>query len=92
MKNLILLMAAKNPGIPEVPIGELITNVLNVIYFVLGIIAVIMIIIAGYNYMTADGDPQKAQKGLRTILYCAIGLVVVIFAFAITNFIAGGVK
>ena len=94
MKWLVLFAATIKGGgrdidIPEVTAGDLITNGLNILYFAIGLISVVMMIIAGYNYMTADGDPQKASKGLRTILYCAIGLVVAIFAFAITNFVAG---
>jgi hypothetical protein len=54
-------------------------------------VAVVMIIMAGYSYMTANGDPGKASKGLRTILFASIGLAVVIFAFAITNFVVGRV-
>ncbi|MCL2173847.1 hypothetical protein FWH58_00895 [Candidatus Saccharibacteria bacterium] len=76
--------------IPQMSIGDLIRNGLNVVYFVVGIIAVIMIIIAGYTYLTADGDPEKSKKGMRTIIYSFVGLVVVICAFAITNFMMGG--
>ena len=78
--------------IPKMPVSVLIRNGLNIIYFVGGLIAVVIMIIAGYSFLTADGDPQKAQKGMRTIIYCAIGLVVMISAFAITNFVLGRVE
>jgi len=83
------LMAIANPGIPEIKGGDLVVNGLNVIYFAAGVISVVIMIYAGYNYLLADGDPGKAQKGMRTIIYCAIGLVVVTCAFVITNFVAG---
>jgi multisubunit Na+/H+ antiporter MnhB subunit len=93
MNHLIWLFAQKqNADIPKISMSQLVVNGLNIVYFAIGMIAVVMIIMAGYSYMTADGDPGKAQKGLRTIIYCAIGLAVTIFAFAITNFIAGGVE
>ena len=78
-------------SVPTVSGGDLLTNGLNIVYFILGTISVIMMIIAGYQYLTANGDPQKAQRGMHTVIYCAIGLVVAISAFAITNFVAGGV-
>jgi hypothetical protein len=89
MKYFLLLAQINDANIPVISGGQLIANGLNIAYFVIGMIAVVMMIMAGYSYMTADGDPGKAQKGMRTIIYCAIGLVVVIFAFAITNFVAG---
>jgi cytochrome bd-type quinol oxidase subunit 2 len=79
----------KDADIPKISAGDLITNGLNIVYFVAGMVAVVMIIMAGYNYLTANGDSAKAQKAMSTIIQCAIGIVVVVFAFAITNFVAG---
>lgn len=62
-------------------------NILNVIIGITGIIAVIFIIIGGVQYMTSAGDAGKAKKARDTILYAVIGLVVVILAFAIVNFV-----
>jgi hypothetical protein len=96
---LVWLLAKINTGggsgevdVPKLSMTELVANVLNIIYFGVGVTAVIMIILAGINYMTANGDPSKAQKALRTIIYCSIGLAVVIFAFVLTNFVAGRIE
>ena len=77
-------------SIPKQDGTALMTNGLNMVYFVLGALAVIIIILAGYQYLTANGEPAKAQKAMQTILYAVIGLVVVVCAFAITNFVFGG--
>jgi hypothetical protein len=74
---------------PQIPLGILITNTLNIVYFIVGIVAVIIIIISGFQYLTSNGDPGKAQKALHTILDCAIGIAIALFAFAITSFVAG---
>ncbi len=66
-------------------------SILNVVYLVIGIIAVIMIIIGGISYATSQGDPGKVKKGKDTIMYGIIGLVIVLLAFAITNFILSNV-
>ncbi len=93
MKTIDFFAATLKQGgevdIPTVDGNTLLANLLNLVYFVLGIVAVIFIIMAGYRYLTSNGDPAKAQKAMQTILYAVIGLVVVVAAFAITNFVFG---
>lgn len=68
------------------------TRALNVVYMVAGVIAVVSVIIAGILFTTSSGDPQKAARARNAILYSVIGIVVVAFAFAVTNFVIGRVK
>ena len=85
------------PGCVSIPHGDsvtasnLLTNSLNIVYFILGLVAVVIIIISGYQFLTSNGEPEKAAKARQGILYAVIGLVVVVCAFAITNFIFGRV-
>jgi hypothetical protein len=79
----------KPDSVPDVSMGDLVTNGLNIVYFVVGIVAVVIIVIAGFQYLTSNGDPGKAQKALHIIIDCAIGIAIVVFAFAITNFVVG---
>lgn len=72
-------------------LDTMISNVLNWIFGIIGIVAVIMIIIGGFNMMISSGDPGKVKKGKDTILYGIIGLVIAILAFAIVNFVVKGV-
>lgn len=71
-----------------------ITNIINVIIGLLGIVAVVVIILGGVQYMTAGGDAAKVKKAKDTILYGVIGLIIIILAAAIVNFViakvAGG--
>ena len=64
-----------------------VTKILNTVFVVIGIVAVIMIILGGVSYATSQGDPGKAAKAKNTIMYAIIGLVVVLLAFAIVNFV-----
>lgn len=66
-----------------------IKNITNVLLFVLGAIAVIVIIIGGIRYTTSNGDPQAIKGAKDTILYAVVGLVVAILAFAIVNWVLG---
>ena len=68
------------------------STVINAIVFIVGMIAVVMIILGGVNYATSQGDPGKVKKGKDTILYGIIGLVISILAFAIVNFVLGALQ
>lgn len=63
--------------------------ILNVVYMVAGALAVIFIIIGGIHYITSAGEPGKITKAKNTIIYAIIGLIIVILAFAITNYVIG---
>ena len=60
---------------------------LNTTFGVVGVIAVVMMIIGGFYYMTSQGSPERVQKGKNTILYGIVGLIIVLSAFAIVNFV-----
>ena len=62
-------------------------TILTIVYSIIGIIAVVMVILGGVSYATSQGDPGKVKKGKDTILYGIIGLVIVLMAFAITQFV-----
>lgn len=68
---------------------NILKNVINTILFVLGMIAVIMIVIGGIRYTTSNGDSSSTKAAKDTILYAVIGLVVAMLAFAIVNFVVG---
>lgn len=80
---------ASEVGIPEAGGDAIITTVLNLFYFVTGLVAVIVIIVAGMRYATSSGDAGKITASKNQILYAVVGLVIVASAFTITNFIIG---
>lgn len=66
-----------------------IQQIVNVLLFVLGAIAVIAIIIGGIRYATSNGDSSQITSAKNTVLYAIIGLIVAILAYAIVNFVIG---
>lgn len=54
---------------------------------VLGIIFLILMVIAGYRWMTADGNEQKVEKSKDSIKSALIGLIITISAYALWQFI-----
>jgi heme/copper-type cytochrome/quinol oxidase subunit 2 len=76
-------------NIPTTTGQALFDNGLNIAYFIAGIIAVIVIIISGFVFVTAGSDSNMVAKSKNAILYSSIGLVIIISAFVITQFIIG---
>ena len=84
-----LICGTAGGGDEEMELMDRVSNVLNVIYLWIGIIAVVFIVIGGIKYMTSAGDANKVQGAKKTITYSVVGLVVVLAAFAITSFVIG---
>src|SRR4051812_47135581 len=55
-------------------INNTITEVINVLTTIVGIVAVVMIIFAGYRYITSGGNSEKVNAAKSTLLYAIIGL------------------
>ena len=66
-----------------------IINMLNWVYSIMGIVAVIGIVFGAIVWTTSQGDPTKVKKGRDAIIYAVIGLFIVLAATAITNLIIG---
>lgn len=66
---------------------SMITIVINILLFVIGIIAVIMIIVGGIRYTLSNGNASSTKEAKDTILYAVIGLIVAMMAYAIVNFV-----
>lgn len=56
-----------------------------------GIIAAIMIVWGGIQYIMSTGNPAGIAKAKNTILFSAIGLLIIVFAATIINTVVGAV-
>ena len=65
--------------------------ILNWVYAGAGLVAAGFIVYGAVNYLMAQGEPAKIKQASQTIAFAVIGLIVVLIATAVTNFIAGGV-
>ena len=81
--------AARCDGCPADLFGDtgVFKQVTNTILYIVGIVAVIMLIIGGIRYVTSGGDSKKVTDAKNTVLYAIIGLVIAFLAFAIVNFV-----
>lgn len=63
-------------------------TVANVLIYIVGAIAVIMLIIGGLRYVISQGDKGNVESAKNTILYAVIGIVVAILSYALVNFVS----
>lgn len=66
--------------------------IIDILMWIIGAIAVIVIVVGGIKYVTSDGDAGKIKSAKDTILYAVIGIVVAILSYAIVNFILTNLK
>ena len=72
-------------------VGLLIARVLKTMLFIIGALSVVMIVYAGFNFVTSAGDSGKVNKAKGVILYAVIGLVVSLLAYAIVSFVTSSI-
>ncbi len=68
-------------------VNSVIRTILNVLTAVIGIVAVIMIIVGGFHYVTSGGSQEKVKKAKDTLLYAIIGIIIAALAQIIVKFV-----
>lgn len=95
MKQLLLSLAATiNPediGLnnPAKDPNVVLANTLTTVYVWAGIICIIVIIVAGIFYSVSTGSPNQTTRAREAIQYALVGVLVVMMAFVITQFVLG---
>lgn len=62
-------------------------QIANILVFIVGAVAVIMLIVGGLRYTLSTGDEKKITSAKNTILYSVVGIVVAFASYAIVNFV-----
>lgn len=63
------------------------SEISSVLLFIVGAIAVIMIVIGGLRYVISGGDATQVTAAKNTIMYALVGIIVAILAYAAVNFV-----
>lgn len=71
----------------SVSLSSLATKVVNFLSIIVGIVAVIMIIIGGFRYITSGGESGNVSGAKNTLIYAIVGLVIVALAQFIVHFV-----
>jgi hypothetical protein len=86
-----LLMDAgqKGYGVSGTPtdIRETIGKIINFVLSLVGIVFFVLILYGGFLWMTASGNDEKVEKAQKIITASVIGLIIIVTAWMITNFV-----
>jgi ketopantoate hydroxymethyltransferase len=69
----------------------IIASIINVVLGFLGIIAVVIIVLGGFKWMTAGGNEDKVDEAKKLITAGAIGLVIIMASWGIARFVINAV-
>jgi len=74
-------------GLASTNIFLIVSRIIQVFIGLLGVIAISLIIYAGYLWMTAAGNEEKISQAKKILVNAVIGLIIILSAFAIVSFI-----
>lgn len=80
--------SADVPNLPKQDVNGFHVQVaLRAVFGIAGGIALVMVVIGGFKYITSLGNAQNVAKAKDTILYAVIGLIVCILGYSIVGFV-----
>jgi hypothetical protein len=74
-------------GLGQANLVDTIAQIIRIALGFLGVIAVVIILLGGFKWMTAGGADPKVQEAKKLIFSGVIGLVIIIAAYAIASFV-----
>ena len=78
---------AATAGLGDADLTDTIAQIIRIALGFLGVIAVVIILLGGFKWMTAGGNDEKVKSARKLIFSGIIGLVIVISAYAIATFV-----
>jgi len=92
--NVVVVLAlpvvalAFNPGaipnaVPGLTVNQLVDVVFSIVWPVVVAFSIIMFILAGFLFMTAQGDPEKIGQARQSVIWGTVGIAVALIAFSI---------
>ncbi|MFA6547787.1 MAG: LamG-like jellyroll fold domain-containing protein [Candidatus Magasanikbacteria bacterium] len=81
------LKEAAATGLPTTDIRTIVAKIIKAALGLLGIVALCLILYAGYLWMTAGGDDEKVATSKKILINATIGLVIILSAYAIVSFV-----
>lgn len=73
-------------------ISAIVGTVIKTVLGIIGSLALVLFIAAGFIWMTAKGEAAKIKKATDIMFWAAIGLVVIFSSYALLSFVFGVIK
>ena len=84
--KLAQLQVGKPADLPDVPAEQLVDGALELVFVLVGSIALLVVIIQGLRYALSSGDSQKTNEAKNGIIYALVGAVISFSAWSIVHF------
>lgn len=81
------LTPATGSIVASLSVGQLIQRFLDILLTLAGVIAILFIVIGGYQYITSRGAEDQAKAGRKTMTYAIIGLIAILLAYTGVNLV-----
>ncbi|MFB6181290.1 MAG: hypothetical protein ABEJ24_00115 [Candidatus Magasanikbacteria bacterium] len=78
---------SKHGGVQKLA-GQVIGYALSMV----GVLFFILVVYGGVLWMTARGDEDQVKRGRNTIIAAAVGMIIVLASYALTNFVLGALS
>ncbi len=72
----------------ETSFSQLVTFVINIMLGIAFVVAVLFLIIGGFQYITSAGNEEAAEKGKGTVVNALIGIVIIILSYVMVNVVS----
>jgi hypothetical protein len=89
MAVLAQFQTPEGTGLPSGSIVDIITNGMNWLLIIVGLLGVIGFVIAGIIYLTAAGDTEQIDKGKKAMIYSIVGVIVALVGVVIIKAVQG---
>lgn len=78
-------------GLGQADLKTTIGQLIRVLLGFLGVVAVVIILLGGFKWMTAGGNDEKVAEAKRLIIAGIIGLAIILSAYAIASFVISSI-
>ena len=78
-----------NTSLGEAELQPAVMQIINVLLGFLATIAIVIVLLGGFKWMTAGGNEDKVGEAKKILGAGVIGLVIILAAYAITVFVVG---
>ena len=72
-------------------VNKMVSIIISTLSWFVGIVSVIVIIIAGFQFITSGGDSNRVNKAKNALFYAMIGLLIVALAQFLVHFVLNNV-
>ncbi len=85
--NFGMAQVEQNIGLASTDIRLIVARIIRAVLGLLGVLALCIMLWGGYEIMTSGGNEEKIQEGKKILMNGTIGLVIILSAFAIAQFV-----